>query len=182
MIVEAATIAAIAFAERLRGGWPAVGESGSDEGAGRARALRGLIWLTVLAALVWNQGGAFACLAVGLSSFVLSWLSILNSHSDCWGVQDWRQAARMTALGVARGYGCLLPAFWFSILYGSLHRADVIAAAVFTLAPYVHTVVYAVAYRCRYRLPYPGGPLDGWNAYSEIAWGAYLGLCVVVLL
>lgn len=158
-----------ALAERVRGGWPPLGPAGSDNGAGKARVVRSLMFGSAIVAVgvPWW---------VALATSVTLWFAILNSHSDCWMVRSRDELLQMYWLGLVRGAGGLLPL----IIYVSVaHTSSIFAVAVVVFSPLVHANVYALAYRAN--LPKPGGVIDDWNAWAELGWGAFLGLAIWLL-
>lgn len=165
-------VVAGAFCERLRGGWPPFGPAGSDDGAGRARALRS----TLLAGLAYALGAPASVCAL---LFVTLWASLLNSHADYWKCETWGQAAHMAALGAIRGLGGLLPL----MIWHSLHApyGDGLLLYLCAALPLIKPLFYGGAWRLRARLPSRQGLLDDWNAYAELAWGAAVGAALWAL-
>lgn len=168
MIAETLTLTglvmAVALAERVRGGWPPLGPPGSDNGAGKARAVRSLLFA---AAILAAGSPWWVALATGVSL----WLAILNSHSDCWMVRSVGEFLDMCWLGLVRGVGGLTPLIVYAHVAGGV--APITAAALGVALPLAHAGVYAVSSRAN--LPRPGGIIDDWNAWAELGWGACLG-------
>lgn len=170
IIVLIGLVTAGALAERVRGGWPPLGPPGSDNGAGKARAVRSLIF----AAAIFAAGAPWW---VALATGVTLWLAILNSHSDCWMVRSPGELLDMCWLGLVRGVGGLSPLIVYAHVASGV--APITAAALGVALPLAHAGIYAMAYRAK--LPKPGGIVDDWNAWAELGWGACLGGAIWVL-
>lgn len=158
-------IAAGAAAERLRGGFPTIGEPGSDQGAGRARAIRAAVWAALAVAVTLSAGeGPLIVAAVAALTMTGAFYALANSHADCWLVRSPREAAAMLGLGLLR--------------YG-MSAAPLLAWAVWRGGELVPLWSLAIAaahpalYWLCWRLPLPrfGRALDAGSAYAEYGWG-----------
>jgi hypothetical protein len=160
-----------ALAERLRGGWPPIGPSGSDHGAGVARLLRS----TTLSLLIYALGEPWW---VAAACFPTLWLGIcIGSHSDCWRVENSEQFLDMALLGVTRGVFGLAPLF----CWAGLERNILLPVVFMLVLPVAHATSYGLAAHHDKQLPRWGGILDDWNAYAELLWGACLASSVILL-
>lgn len=161
-----------AMAERLRGGWPPLAPAGSDNGAGRARALRSAIF----AGMAFTMGAPWWVSAL---MFCTLWAGLLTSHTGVWKCETLSDVLDMAVLGAIRGVGGLLP---LMIWYGmQAPYGDTLLFHLCATMPALKPTVYALAWRHRARLPRLGGLLDDWNAYAELAWGAALGGAIAQL-
>lgn len=165
-----------ALAERLRGGFPAIGAPGSDEGAGRARAIRAAVWAALAAAVTLLAGeSTIIVLAVTLWTAVGAFVAMATSHRACWLVATPGQAAAMLGLGLLRfglSAGPLLVwAVWRS---GELVPLWSLAVAL------AHPALYWACWRLP--LPRVGRALDAGSAYAEYGWGGVQVAAVLVVL
>jgi hypothetical protein len=154
-----------ALAERLRGGFPALGAPGSDEGAGRARAVRAAVWMVIAATVTLRAGeSTLIVLAVALWTAVGAFLALANSHRECWLVRTPGEAAAMLGLGLLRFGLSAAP-----LLAWAVWRSGELVALLSLGVAFAHPALYWLCWRLP--LPRIGRALDAGNAYAEYGWG-----------